>query len=80
MNHLLTGRSRFVAIKTRSVRHTAKAAPLATHLGYLRREGVTRDAERAGFFGPDMTDADSKALKMSSRDTPMPRNIPALSR
>ncbi|MFQ3452417.1 DUF3363 domain-containing protein [Bradyrhizobium sp. UFLA01-814] len=61
-NRLLTGRSRLVTIKTRVVRHTARSAPLAAHLGYLRREGVTRDGERAHLFGPEADDADPKAF------------------
>ena len=61
-NHLLTGRSRLVTVKTRVVRHTARAAPLAAHLGYLRREGVTRDGEKARLFGPETEDADPKAF------------------
>ena len=61
-NHLLSGRSRLVTVKTRVVRHTARAAPLAAHLGYLRREGVTRDGEKARLFGPETEDADPKAF------------------
>ncbi|MGY2990512.1 MULTISPECIES: relaxase/mobilization nuclease domain-containing protein [unclassified Bradyrhizobium] len=61
-NRLLTGRSRLVTVKTRVVRHTAHSAPLAAHLGYLRREGVTRDGEKARLFGPDTDDADPKAF------------------
>lgn len=61
-NRLLTGRSRLVTIKTRVVRHKARSAPLAAHLGYLRREGVTRDGEKARLFGPDTDDADPKAF------------------
>ena len=61
-NRLLTGRSRLVTVKTRVVRHTARSAPLAAHLGYLRREGVTRDGEKARLFGPDTDDADPKAV------------------
>jgi type IV secretory pathway VirD2 relaxase len=61
-NHLLTGRSRLVTVKTRVVRHTARSAPLAAHLGYLRREGVTRDGEKARLFGPETEDADPKAF------------------
>lgn len=61
-NRLLTGRSRLVTIKTRVVRHRARSAPLAAHLGYLRREGVTRDGEKAHLFGPDIEDADPKAF------------------
>ena len=61
-NHLLTGRSRLVTVKARVVRHTARSAPLGAHLGYLRREGVTRDGEKARLFGPKTEDADPKAF------------------
>ncbi|MBR1025075.1 DUF3363 domain-containing protein [Bradyrhizobium viridifuturi] len=61
-NRLLTGCSRLVTIKTRVVRHRARSAPPAAHLGYLRREGVTRDGEKAHLFGPDTEDADPKAF------------------
>ena len=61
-NHLLTGRSRLVTVKTRVVRHTARAAPLAAHLGYLRREGVTPDGEKARLFGPETENADPEAF------------------
>jgi len=57
-NRLLTGCSRSVVIKTRVVRHSARSAPLAAHLGYLRREGVTRDGEKARLFGPETDQAD----------------------
>lgn len=46
-NRLLTSRSRGVVIKARVVRHAPRATPLAAHLRYLRREGVTRDGEDA---------------------------------
>ncbi|MDJ0448804.1 VirD2 family relaxase/mobilization nuclease [Methylocystis sp. JR02] len=61
-NHLLTGRSRLVTVKARVVRHTARSTPLAAHLGYLRREGVARDGEKARLFGPETEDADPKAF------------------
>ena len=61
-NHLLTGRSRLVTVKTRVVRHTTRSAPLGAHLGYLRREGVTRDGEKARLFGPETEDADPNAF------------------
>jgi type IV secretory pathway VirD2 relaxase len=61
-NRLLTGRSRNTVIKTRVVRHSARATPLAAHLSYLRREGVTRDGEKARLFGPETEDADPKAF------------------
>ncbi|RWI72206.1 VirD2 family relaxase/mobilization nuclease [Mesorhizobium sp.] len=52
-NRVLTGRSRIVVIKTRVVRHAARSAPLGAHLNYLRRDGVTRDGEKARMFGPE---------------------------
>ncbi|ESZ32742.1 relaxase/mobilization nuclease and DUF3363 domain-containing protein [Mesorhizobium sp. M0292] len=61
-NRLLTGRSRTVIIKTRLVRHHARAAPLAAHLTYLRREGVTRDGEKARLFGPEAGEVDGGAF------------------
>lgn len=51
-NRLLTARSRGAVIKARVVRHGGRNAPLGTHLNYLRREGVTRDGEKAHLFGP----------------------------
>lgn len=56
-NRFLTGRSRVAVIKTRVVRHSKRGAPLATHLNYLRREGVTRDDAKARMFGPEGDDA-----------------------
>ena len=59
-NRLLTSRSRLATVKTRVVRHIARRATLSEHLRYLRREGVTRDGEKARMFGPDTNDADVK--------------------
>ncbi len=67
-NRLLTSRSRGAVIKTRVVRHTARSAPLAAHLGYLRREGVTRDGEKARLFGPETDDADPNAFAERCQD------------
>jgi type IV secretory pathway VirD2 relaxase len=67
-NRLLTGRSRIVVIKTRVVRHTARAAPLAAHLNYLRREGVTRDGEKARLFGPETDEVDGRAFAERCQD------------
>ena len=61
-NRLLTGRSRVVVIKTRVVRHRARTAPLGAHLAYLRREGVTRDGEKARLFGPKSDDVDGRTF------------------
>lgn len=51
-NRFITSRSRGAVVKARVVRHGGRSAPLATHLSYLGREGVTRDGERARLFGP----------------------------
>ncbi|MEO5322874.1 DUF3363 domain-containing protein [Mesorhizobium sp. CC13] len=59
-NRLLTGRTRIVVIKTRVVRHTPRSAPLGAHLNYLRRDGVTRDGEKARMFGPESDDLDAR--------------------
>jgi len=61
-NRMLTGRSRVVVIKTRVVRHTARPAPLSSHITYLRREGVTRDGEKARLFGQGAEEGDGRAF------------------
>jgi type IV secretory pathway VirD2 relaxase len=61
-NRLLTNRSRLATIKTRIVRQSGRRAALRAHLNYLRREGVTRDGERARMFGPETDNADVKAF------------------
>ena len=61
-NRFLTGRSRSVVIKTRVVRHRARATPLSAHLSYLRREGVTRDGEKARLFGSESDEVDGRAF------------------
>jgi len=67
-NRLLTSRSRLTTVKTRVVRNTGRRATLRAHLNYLRREGVTRDGERARMFGPDTDDADVKAFTERCED------------
>ena len=61
-NRLITSRTRGAVVKARVVRHAGRGAPLATHLSYLSREGVTRDGEKARLFGPAADDADTKAF------------------
>lgn len=57
-NRLITSRSRGTVVKARVVRHSTRSAPLGTHLDYLRRDGVTRDGEKARLFGSEMEHAD----------------------
>ncbi|MFG1466613.1 DUF3363 domain-containing protein [Xanthobacter sp. DSM 24535] len=59
-NRLLTSRSRGAVVKGRFLRHATQRGKLAAHLGYLRREGVTRDGAKAKLFGPGTEDADPK--------------------
>lgn len=61
-NRFITSRTRGAVLKARVVRHSARSAPLGTHLDYLRREGVTRDGEKARLFGPGTEDADGRAF------------------
>ncbi|WP_375567536.1 relaxase/mobilization nuclease domain-containing protein [Oceaniradius stylonematis] len=61
-NRFITSRTRGAVVKARVVRHSARSAPLGTHLGYLRRDGVTRDGEKARLFGPGTEDADGRAF------------------
>ena len=67
-NRLLTSRSRLATVKTRIVRHSARRATLKAHLSYLRREGVTRDSEKARLFGPETDDADVKGFTQRCED------------
>jgi type IV secretory pathway VirD2 relaxase len=61
-NRLLTRRTRLATVKTRIVRQGARRSSLGAHLTYLRREGVTRDGEKARMFGPETDDADLKGF------------------
>ncbi|WP_075657418.1 VirD2 family relaxase/mobilization nuclease [Pseudochrobactrum sp. B5] len=61
-NRLITSRTRGAVVKARVVRHSSRSAPLGTHLDYLRRDGVTRDGEKARLFGPGTEDADGRAF------------------
>jgi type IV secretory pathway VirD2 relaxase len=58
--------ARRVVIKARVVRHKGskfRAAPLARHIAYLKRDGVTRDGRDASLFdaGSDQADGDAFA-------------------
>ncbi|RVD30958.1 VirD2 family relaxase/mobilization nuclease [Mesorhizobium sp. M4B.F.Ca.ET.017.02.2.1] len=67
-NRLISGRSRGAVVKARVVRQFRGSAPLAAHLQYLRREGVTRDGEEARMFGPDMDEVDHDAFAERCKD------------
>ncbi len=57
--------SRRVVIKARIVRHAGvkfRSAPLARHIAYLEREGVTHDGAKARMFDAASETADAKAF------------------
>ncbi|WP_342629819.1 DUF3363 domain-containing protein [Nguyenibacter vanlangensis] len=61
----LRSNARRVVVKARVVRQQGtrfRSAPLARHIAYLRREGVTRDGARAHLFDAGSDEADSKAF------------------
>ena len=67
-NRFITARTRGAVIKARVVRHSGRMAPLGTHLDYLRRDGVTRDGEKARLFGPGSEDVDGRAFAERCED------------
>ncbi|CAM5300952.1 hypothetical protein AFEL58S_00447 [Afipia felis] len=67
-NRFITSRTRFCTVKALVVRNRGERGPLARHLNYLRRDGVTRDGERARMFGPETDDADTKDFADRSKD------------
>ena len=57
--------NRRVIVKVRVVRHKGarfRAAPLARHIAYLKRDGVTRDGKDAGLFDAQSDTADGGAF------------------
>jgi len=62
---LFSSSSRRVAIKARIARHGGKAfrsAPMAKHIAYLKREGVTKDNDRAVMFDANGEPANERAF------------------
>ncbi|MBL6851799.1 MAG: DUF3363 domain-containing protein [Alphaproteobacteria bacterium] len=63
--------SRRVVIKARVVRHKGskfRSAPLAKHISYLKREGVTREGQEAQLFDARSDEADVKAFAERCED------------
>ena len=63
--------SRRVIVKARVVRHRGarfRAAPLARHIAYLERDGVTRDGADARMFDANSDSADERAFAESCDD------------
>ncbi|PTD19576.1 relaxase/mobilization nuclease domain-containing protein [Sphingomonas fennica] len=67
----LPANARRVVIKARIVRHKGvgfRAAPLARHLSYLQRDGVTRDGRDASMFDARSDAADGRAFAQRCED------------
>jgi type IV secretory pathway VirD2 relaxase len=67
-NRLITNRTRFCTVKALVVRNRGERGSLTRHLNYLRRDGVTRDGERAKMFGPETDDTDVKEFTERCKD------------
>ncbi|ABL71450.1 relaxase/mobilization nuclease domain-containing protein [Paracoccus denitrificans] len=67
-NRLITRRTRLCTVKVRVVRRIGQAAALPRHLGYLGRDGVARDGEKAHMFDPSSDDADIREFAERSED------------
>ena len=68
---LLVNRSRRVVVKARVVHHSGRrfrSAALAAHVRYLRREGVTRDGEKANLFDAHGNSADERGFAERCQD------------
>ncbi|GMN13035.1 MULTISPECIES: relaxase/mobilization nuclease domain-containing protein [Alphaproteobacteria] len=62
---------RRVVVNARIVRHRGqkfRSAPLAKHLDYLKREGVTKDGRDAGMFDKEHERVDDRAFVASTED------------
>ncbi|SFD71551.1 Type IV secretory pathway, VirD2 components (relaxase), partial [Bosea sp. CRIB-10] len=67
----LFGSSRRVVVAARIARHQGKAfrsAPLTSHVGYLKREGVSRDGEKGVLFDANTDRADDLAFGERCKD------------
>lgn len=62
---------RRVVVNARIVRHRGqkfRSAPLARHLSYLKREGVTKDGRDATIFGKDQDTVDERAFAVRTEE------------
>ena len=67
----LLSNARRVIVKARVVRHKGRdfrSAPLATHVAYLSRDGVTRDEQKARMFDARSDSADPAAFVERCKD------------
>jgi len=69
-NRLFTP-TRRVVVKARVARHAGRAfrsAPVSAHVAYLKREGVTRDGEKARMFNAESDRADDARFADRTKD------------
>ena len=67
----LSSTGRRVVVKARIVRHRGqrfRSAPLAKHIAYLKREGVSRDGRDAAMFATDRDAVDGRDFTASCED------------
>ncbi|MEO3431884.1 DUF3363 domain-containing protein [Inquilinus sp. CAU 1745] len=67
----LSRSQRRVLVKARVVRHRGqrfRSAPLAKHIAYLKRDGVTRDGREAAMFGPDRDGVEERDFASTCED------------
>ncbi len=63
--------TRRVVVKARVARHQGRAfrsAPVSAHVAYLKREGVTRDGEKARMFDAETDRADDAGFAYRTKD------------
>ena len=58
----LNARTRLVTVKARVVRHGTRAAPLAAHVVYLQRDGVTKDGAAGRLFDAEHDEANGRTF------------------
>src|SRR6201996_8052353 len=61
-SRLLNNRARSAMVKARVVRRMRSPGALQSHIGYLRRDGVTRDGSPGQLFDASGEDADGRAF------------------
>jgi hypothetical protein len=67
-SRLLGSRARGAIVKARVVRRLRSPGALRAHVGYLQRDGVTRDGERGRLFDAAGDEADGRAFAESCKD------------
>jgi type IV secretory pathway VirD2 relaxase len=67
-SRLLNRRARGAIVKARVVRRSRSSGALRAHIGYLQRDGVTRDGSQGKLFDAAGDEADGRAFAERSKD------------